>query len=251
MAHPRIAIAPNDDPRWERAKEGDLTARNSLVEEHIRLLDQVTAVVCAKLPFYASRDDIWSFGSFGLIRAVETYDPDIASFRTHAVFLIKARIYDELRSMDWVPKSTRKKIREVDAAHRDLANGDPDSRPFSAEEIATTLGVDASYVTEAWQAKRSSSVGSLDDYFEGSQERSDVSIVSSSTVVADYLATFSAWLSTLSIEEQAVWSLRFYCRKTSKEVAVMLGVSPSTISQISSKIFQSFHVYVDEIQTVE
>lgn len=246
MTHPRIAIAPNDDPRWEKARSGDIEARNSLVEEHIRLLDQVTAVVCSKLATYASREDIWSFGSFGLIRAVETYDPSIASFRTHAVFLIKARIYDELRSMDWLPKSARKKVRDVDAAFSDLALAN--SRPATDEEVAESMGVDVSYVVQARLAKASTVMTSLDDLIEEQQWSGEVNTHSDHLMVSDYLSMFSDWVGTLPEEEQAVWALRFYCRKTSKQVAEELGVRTVDVAQASSRIFQSFHQYVASIQ---
>ena len=245
MAHPRIAIAPNDDPRWAQARAGDIAARNSLVEEHIRLLDQVTAVVCARLPSYVNRDDVWSFGSFGLIRAVETYDSSIASFRTHAVFLIKARIYDELRSMDWVPKSVRKKIRDVAAARSSLEGAGMD---FSDAAVASLLNVDISYVCEADTAKQAAAVGSLDD--AGVWDLSSAQTgphAHDSLSVSEYLHTFSEWVGTLKPEEQAVWSLRFYCRMTTKQVAEELGVEPTLVSQISSRIFQSFHGYVDNM----
>lgn len=241
MAHPRIAIAPNDDPRWSLAKSGDLVARNSLVEEHIRLLDQVTAVVCAKLPTYASREDIWSFGSFGLIRAVETYDPSIASFRTHAVFLIKARIYDELRSMDWAPKSVRKKIRDVDSTRAVLQAQGSEA---TDRAVAQVLGVDVSHVEEVEYAKRTTSMTSLDEYEQPDIHMSQASTPSAHNV-AEYLHMFGDWVDTLTEDEQAVWSLRFYCKMTTKQTAVMLGVPAATVSRISTRIFTSFHQYVD------
>lgn len=240
----RIPIAPDDDPRWGQARSGDLAARNSLVEEHIRLLDQVAAVVCARLPSFADVEDIRSFGTFGLIKAVETYDPSIATFRTHAVFLIKARIYDELRSMDWAPKAVRSQIKAAEAARSKLL---ADGESGSDEAVAAAMGIEVGAVRSLAFEKQYAAVGSLDEALSGSWEAPPEDAV----VVSEFLQSFRGWFDGLSEFDQAVWALRFYDRSTTREAAATLQVPVSRVSQASARIFDSFHSFVDTIRSSE
>src|SRR5215210_2762232 len=109
---------------WRRCKEdGDERARERLVVAYSPLVKYVAGRTAAGLPAHVEEGDLISYGLVGLIGAIERYDLDRdIKFETFAVSRIKGAIIDELRSLDWVPRSVRAKAREVERVHTQLEN---------------------------------------------------------------------------------------------------------------------------------
>ena len=106
---------------WERMKAGDPDARDTLLESHMGLVRHVALKLARTAGPGVDTDDLVSAGSVGLIQAVEAYEPERGhAFSTFAVMRIRGAILDELRSMDWVPRSVRTKARAVDRAYGEL-----------------------------------------------------------------------------------------------------------------------------------
>src|SRR4026208_1491035 len=126
---------------WRRCKEeGDERARERLVVAYSPLVKYVAGRMASGLPSHVEEGDLISYGLIGLIGSIERYDLDREiKFETYAVSRIRGAIIDELRSLDWVPRSVRAKARDVEKIHSQLEN--KLGRAPSEEEMADKLGV--------------------------------------------------------------------------------------------------------------
>jgi RNA polymerase sigma factor for flagellar operon FliA len=107
---------------WRRYKdEGDEKARERLVVAYSPLVKFIAGRMASGLPSHVEESDLISYGLLGLIGAIQRFDTDREiKFETFAVARIKGAIIDELRSLDWVPRSVRARAREVEQAHQKL-----------------------------------------------------------------------------------------------------------------------------------
>lgn len=107
---------------WRRFKhDGDLEARNRLLEHYASLVRFVASRVAVGLPASVDPNDLASYGTFGLIDALEKFEPERGiKFETYAITRIKGAIIDELRAIDWVPRSVRAKAKSVEQAYAAL-----------------------------------------------------------------------------------------------------------------------------------
>src|SRR5438067_1060315 len=126
---------------WQRyKKDSDEHARERLVLAYSPLVKFVAGRMSSGLPAHIEEADLISYGLLGLIGAIERFDLEREiKFETFAVARIKGSIIDELRSLDWVPRSVRAKAREIEAAHVKLER--TLARTPTDEEVATELGV--------------------------------------------------------------------------------------------------------------
>ena len=127
--------------RWDAFKSAaDTDAREKLILHYAPLVKYVASRVATGLPSSVDQHDLVSYGMFGLIDALEKFEPGRGNkFETYAVPRIKGAIIDELRAMDWVPRSIRFKARELEKAQADLEA--MLKRQPSEEELADRLGM--------------------------------------------------------------------------------------------------------------
>src|SRR3954454_4974279 len=109
---------------WRRYKDsGDTHARERLVLAYSPLVKYVAGRMASGLPVHVEESDLISYGLLGLISAIERFDPSREiKFETFAITRIKGSIIDELRSLDWVPRSVRAKAREIERMNAKLAH---------------------------------------------------------------------------------------------------------------------------------
>src|SRR5438093_8438639 len=126
---------------WRRYKdEGDERARERLVVAYSPLVKFIAGRMASGLPSHVDEGDLISYGLLGLIGAIERFEPEREiKFETFAVARVKGAIIDELRSLDWVPRSVRAKAREIEAAHSKLER--ELGRTPSDEEVSKELGM--------------------------------------------------------------------------------------------------------------
>ena len=117
---------------WRRLKEhGDQTARDRLILMYAPLVKYVAGRMSSALPSHVEETDLISYGLLGLISAVERFDPARrVKFETYAVTRIKGAIIDELRSLDWVPRSVRSRARGSNASPLSLRTDSSGRRPM-------------------------------------------------------------------------------------------------------------------------
>ena len=135
------------DPRtdvsalWARYKDkNESDARDQLILNYSPLVKYVAGRLASSLPQTVDTADLISYGIFGLIDAIEKFDLERAiKFETYAIARIKGAIIDELRAMDWVPRSVRSRAREIEQAYISLEN---ELRCVpSDQEVADRMGI--------------------------------------------------------------------------------------------------------------
>src|SRR6201996_2790608 len=148
---------------WKRYKNsGDERARERLVVAYSPLVKYVAGRMGTSLPGHVDEADLISYGLVGLISAIERFDPAREiKFETYAITRIKGAIIDELRSMDWVPRSVRARAREIERANPKLEH--LLQRPPNDEEMASELKLSVPEFHEALLAISHSSVAALDE----------------------------------------------------------------------------------------
>src|SRR2546425_6556151 len=126
---------------WRRYKEsGDKYAREQLVLAFSPLVKYVAGRMSTGLPAHVEESDLISYGLVGLISAIERFEPEREiKFETYAITRIKGAIIDELRSLDWVPRSVRARAREIEKANSKLEH--KLQRAPTDEEMAAELGI--------------------------------------------------------------------------------------------------------------
>ena len=120
--HVSVTPGSNTHALWqEYCKTRDQALRDRLILTYAPLVKFVAGRLGATLPAHVDEQDLVSYGLLGLIGAIERFDPDRAiKFETYAISRIKGAIIDELRSLDWVPRSVRTRAREIERAIAEL-----------------------------------------------------------------------------------------------------------------------------------
>jgi RNA polymerase sigma factor FliA len=232
---------------WRQYKSSrDQAIRDRLILTYAPLVKYVAGRLGSGLPAHVDEGDLVSYGLLGLIGAIERYDPDRdVKFETYAIARIKGSIIDELRAMDWVPRSVRSRAREIERAIADLES--KLGRAPSDEEIAAKLGVSQEELDESLSEISRSSIAALDelwtvqgssgdqvaliDTIEDTQGPEPQSALDQSEVkemIADAI-------SRLPEREKLVITLYYYEELTLREIGEVLGVTESRVSQLHTK----------------
>jgi len=232
---------------WRRCKEdGDERARERLVVAYSPLVKYVAGRMASGLPSHVEEGDLISYGLIGLIGSIERYDLDREiKFETYAVARIRGAIIDELRSLDWVPRSVRAKARDVEKAHSQLEN--KLGRAPNEEEMADKLGVSVDDFRTTLLEIANSSVLALDDLWTVSDpDGGQVSLLDTirdpnaidpeeaidTVELKDRLADA---IESLPDRERLVIALYYYETLTLREIGDVLGVTESRVSQLHTK----------------
>src|SRR2546425_9342669 len=220
---------------WQRyKKDGNEKARERLVLAYSPLVKFVAGRMSSGLPAHIEEADLISYGLLGLIGAIERFEPEREiKFETFAVARIKGSIIDELRSLDWVPRSVRAKAREIEAAHVKLER--TLGRTPSDDEVATELGVSMDDFQESLLQISNSSVVALDELWAVSDASGDqVSLLDTmkdpSAVdpakelgVSELKDRLAHAISRLPEREKLVVALYYYENLTLREIGEVLG----------------------------
>ena len=231
---------------WEQYKESnDFDTRERLLNNYLPLVKNVAGRMAAGFPKSVELNDLINTGVIGLIEAFNNFDPGRGvKFETFAVPRIRGAILDELRALDWVPRSTRAKARNIDRAITKLEN--QLGRGPSAGEIAETLDIPIVDLFSAQKDVCFSSLLSLDEMIcreddnrqgpriETIENRDSVDILEDMEL--SELKTFMmVSISALTEQERLVVSLYYYEELTLKEIGEIMLISESRVSQIHSK----------------
>lgn len=231
---------------WARYKEtGDEDAREQLILNYSPLVKYVAGRVSANLPQNIDGGDIISYGLFGLIDAIEKFDPGRGfKFETYAIARIKGAILDELRSLDWVPRSVRSKARKIEKAYVDLENRL--RRPPSDDELAEELGMTSDELADVFSKLSYATVVSFEDLWSSADrdDRGSVMTTVPDENAVDPVAVFedeeikdilAEAIDRLPERERTVVTLYYYEGLTLKEIGEILGVTESRVSQLHTK----------------
>jgi len=232
---------------WDDYKRtGDKRLRDRLILTYAPLVKYVAGRLGTGLPAHVDEGDLVSYGLLGLMNAIERFDPHRdTKFETYAISRIKGSIIDELRSMDWVPRSVRSRAREIERGIVELEHRL--HRPPSDEEIAAHLGIsDAEFQDSLTQISRSS-VAALDELWTISSSGGDtVSLIdtlqdpnaddpSTEMTRTEVREALAGAIGKLPDREKTVITLYYYDELTLREIGEVLGVTESRVSQLHTK----------------
>lgn len=218
--------------------------RNRVVEQYAYLINKVAYKMIARLPANVEMDDLKSAGVIGLIDAAEKYDPEKSSnFKSYAEIRIRGSMVDELRSLDWVPRSVRQKSACIDLANRQLTARL--GRVASDVELAKELGLSITDFRRMAEKARAVSVVSYEDLggSAGEDRRNFLDCVADpgaaspeeTSQKSNRRALMLKAIQKLSERQRVVLSLYYFEDLNLKEIGTILGVTESRISQIHSK----------------
>ncbi len=233
------------DRLWAEYKQtGERALRDQLIVHYAPVVKYVAGRVSVGLPRHVDESDLASYGIIGLIDAIERFDPvRNVKFETYAIPRIKGAIIDELRSIDWVPRSVRAKARSVEQSYAKL-EATLHRTPTDAEVAADLDMTDAEFQNVLRQI---SFVGvvALDEVFRGG-DRSDRSTLGDNLpdTGAGPMATFEVKetkealvhaIAQMGEREKTVLTLYYYEGLTLAEIGQVLGVTESRVCQIHTK----------------
>jgi len=232
---------------WVEFKDtGSPIAREKLILHYAPLVKYVASRVATGLPASVEQADLVSYGMFGLIDALEKFELDRGiKFETYAIPRIRGAIIDELRSLDWVPRSVRFKHRELEKAYAEVESRL--KRAPTDREIAEHLGISLAELHNLHHQISSVSLLALDEPVAvGSDRGETISLMDTLTDVAhgdlieglegdEMRAMLSAAINSLSDREKIVVTLYYFEGLTLSEIGDVLGVTESRVCQIHTK----------------
>ncbi len=229
---------------WKEWKESsDISVRDELIVHYLYLVKWVVARLVADLPGHIKLDDLYSSGVTGLIRAVEKYDPEKKSkFESYGILLIKGAIIDELRKLDWIPRSIHQKANWISTGQVHLQQ--KLGRDPTDEELSLHLGISKEEFSEVLAKIRPIVLVPLNALLQDDEEGTslaeripDKNCLTSSDIAhkKECANLLEKAMDTLLEQEKKVLLLYYYDELMLKEIGKVLGVSESRVSQIHTK----------------
>jgi RNA polymerase sigma factor for flagellar operon FliA len=229
----------------EYRRSHDPKVRDRLILTYAPLVKYVAGRLGSGLPAHVDDDDLVSYGLLGLIGAIERFDPDRdIKFETYAIARIKGSIIDELRALDWVPRSVRSRAREIERSIADLES--KLGRAPTDEEIAGKLGVSVDELNESLSEIGRTSIAALDELWTVSAGGDQIALIDtieddlgpnpqSALDETEMREAIAEAISRLPEREKLVVTLYYYEELTLREIGEVLGVTESRVSQLHTK----------------
>jgi RNA polymerase sigma factor for flagellar operon FliA len=232
---------------WTDYKSNNTSeARERLILHYSPLVKFVAGRVAAGLPQSIEQSDLVSYGIFGLIDAIDKFDPGRGfKFETYAISRIKGAIIDELRSIDWVPRSVRARARAIERAYSKLEN--ELRRSPEDEEVAAELEMTKDELANALSQISLTGLVALDELLQASSSERGGNATVSDTIAdgthdpvaayeVDEMKTLLAdAINRMPDRERLVLTLYYYEGLTLAEIGTILGVTESRVCQIHTK----------------
>ena len=235
-----------EDDLWEEFKKTKSPSiREKFIRQYMPLVKYVAGKVAVGMPSNVEFDDLVGYGQFGLLDAINKYDTSKnVKFKTYAVTRIRGAIFDELRQIDWVPRSVRQKSREIEDAIASLESRL--GRTASNAEIAESLNMTEEDYNRTVMKVSGTSILSLNDVWYAGDDNDNMSIGNNIEAPAslnpDIMAEREAVkkviaeaINELPEKEKMVIVLYYHEDLTFKEIGEVLEVSESRISQLHTK----------------
>jgi RNA polymerase sigma factor for flagellar operon FliA len=253
-AHRRNRTPNSDWPRQRRIKPGS-DVESELVEKYLPLVRTVVSRVAMTLPPHVDGEDLYSAGLTGLLNAVRQYNPNAGtSFETYARVRIRGAVLDELRRMDWVPRSVHTKTRKVQTAIQELER--EKGRIPTDDEIAKVLKISVVEYHRWLEDIRPATFICLDAAFNNDTEDS----ISHYETLPDQRqenpmdGTFRREVSSLIAErltqlpemQRKVLALYYFEDMRLREIAEVFGLTESRICQIHAQAILAIKSYLQK-----
>ena len=248
-----MAVLDNKERLWiEYSHKKSSVIREQIIIEYVPLVKVVAGRLSIYLGSNVEYDDLVSYGIFGLIDAIDKFDYGKGiKFETYASLRISGSILDQIRKMDWIPRSVRQKQKSIDAAIRKL---ETEIGPnYTDEDIARELGIsEEEYINWVGQTNVSN-ISSLEDFMEQGNEVKTSSNPTYMKIEPENVAmekevkeSLMKAMDALSEKEKTVVLLYYYEELTLKEISRVMEVSESRVSQLHSKALKKMRVYLGD-----
>ncbi len=231
---------------WATYKEhADPKIRDSLIVHYSPLVKYVASRVAVGLPQNVEQADLVSYGMFGLIDAIDKFEPGRGfKFETYAISRIKGAILDELRSIDWVPRSVRAKVRSIEKAFAKLEARH--HRSPTDEELAEELGWTELQFQQTLSQISTVGLAALDEILVVGGDRGETLTLGDTIAdsshgpmgafeVAELRQLLAQAINGMPEREKIVLTLYYYENLTLQEIGKVLGVTESRVCQIHTK----------------
>ena len=246
-AYSPLVTKPEDTSAlWqEYRRTRDRAVRDRLILTYAPLVKFVAGRLGSGLPAHVDEGDLVSYGLLGLIGAIERYDPDREiKFETYAITRIKGAIIDELRALDWVPRSVRARARDIERAIAELEK--KLHRAPTDEEIAGKLGLTQEELDNSLTEISRSSIAALDELWTASDGGDQIALLDtiedtlgpepqSALAETEMREALGESIARLPEREKLVVTLYYYEELTLREIGEVLGVTESRVSQLHTK----------------
>ena len=246
--------------RWVRyAAERDPGIREQLILQYAPLVKYVVGRLAIMLPRILDSDDVLSIGTMGLIEAVDRYDPSTGvKFQTYAISRIRGAILDELRSLDWIPRSARQRSAEIAKTFARLES--VLGRSPTDEEVAKELGLDMHQYQQA-SLSAAAVIISLETPVAGPDGQGDdlgaplVETIESTATPSpsqaleegELLDGLAGAIASLSERDRTLLSLYYEQELTMKEISAVLEVSESRVCQLHSRALHRLRAHMGSL----
>lgn len=247
MTEPQIERSVNSELEnldiWIRFKSNnDIKAKEELIIKYAHFVKYVAGRVAINLPPNVEFDDLVGYGTFGLIDAINKFDIERnVKFKTYAQMRIHGAIFDELRKLDWTPRSVRQRTKQLEKAYTELGN--KLGRAATDEEIALELGIELKELYKLFNESKTSMFHSLDEIYKDDDNSTRMDFIEDDEAKnpETYLEneelkrSLADSIDNLPKREKLVISLYYFEELTLKEIGKILGVSDSRVSQLHTK----------------
>jgi RNA polymerase sigma factor for flagellar operon FliA len=232
--------------------------REYFVRKYAPLVKHIAGKIGYKIKGSVEFDDLIGYGSLGLLDAIEKYDPmKNIKFNTYAMTRIQGSIYDELRNMDWIPRTIRTKSRKIEEAMAkiEIQKGSP----ATDEEIASELGVSVEELQDMYIEVNPTTIVSLTDiYYQNMKDGENIEVIS--TIEApphknpdqilekeEITKILAKAIKELPDKEKKVLILYYYEELTLKEIGEVLDITESRVSQLHTKAVMRLRAKISRI----
>jgi RNA polymerase sigma factor for flagellar operon FliA len=230
-------VAQSTTDLWKHfKKENSLHHKQLLIEQYAYLVKLVAGRLGIYLGSYTELEDLVSYGIIGLIDAIEKFDyTKNVKFETYASLRIRGAILDEIRRLDWVPRSLRKKQKEMMKAYSELENSL--GREPKEEEMIEKLQLGENEYQELLQETAIYNLVSIDDYMLQASNIEDTTneLPEKHLEQQELLELLAKAIEELPEREKSVIIFYYYEELTLKEISAILEVSESRVSQLHTK----------------
>lgn len=239
---------------WKYAATRDQDMRDRLIVHYSPLVKFVASRLAAGLPQNVEQADLVSYGIFGLIDAINRFDPERGNkFETYAMQRIKGAILDELRSYDWVPRSVRAKARSIEKALTKLES--EYGRTPNENELAGELGIAVSQLQAMLSQISGVGLIALDEMLAGNGDRNEsVALIDTIPDAGDGPVSLfetkemkqllALGINGMGEREKLVLVLYYFEHFTLAEIGKVLGVTESRVCQIQTKAVMQLRIFL-------
>ncbi len=244
---------------WRKFKDlGSVKNKNILIEKYAPLVKYVAGKIINNVPRNIEFDDLVGFGVFGLLDAINKFDPEKGiKFKTYGITRIRGQIYDELRALDWVPRSVRQKFKQMEEIKKKYKK--ENGKKIKEVELAEKIGISVSEVERISNMSNDSNMTSLDDVWIVKKNEDEISFIDllknnddnnpiNNIEREEIKKMISQELRKLPNREQRVLILYYYEELTLKEIGEVLKLTESRVSQLHTKAIRRIRDSLDNIK---